>query len=149
MEPKFKSQTKKAARIAAWILGIFAAVLLVAQPAARAFPPLQPLVDAMPGLTSGPVSTMISFTVTCDTTVGGVTVQDNAEGPNWSTLYCENNSTTTVYWGGADVAAADSPCISTTSANCLKSSFSVDARRGSIKCLTAASSATLKCNAGQ
>lgn len=96
----------------------------------------------------------VSFSVSCDTTAAGVPIVDSpADGSNWSSLYCENNSTTSVFWGfgqlnGTAFDTAKAPCISTSSASCLSNGFSVDVKRGAFLCKTSAGSATLLCNAG-
>lgn len=93
-----------------------------------------------------------TFTITCDTTTAGVPITDAGGGIAWSDVYCENNSTTSAFWGWPTSGTLDTavaPCISTTTANCLGSSFSVPAGRYSgLACKTASSTAVLKCNAG-
>lgn len=96
----------------------------------------------------------VSFSISCDTTSAGVpVVEATSEAYTWNSLYCENNSTTSVFWGfgqtnGTAFDTAKAPCISTTSSSCLSNGFSIDAFKGSVRCKTASGSATLLCNAG-
>lgn len=120
------------------VLGAVVALIVLAVPARAVSVPSLESLRAVPAA----VTQFESFSVTCATAAGG-TIIAPATGFNFTSVYCENNSATTVYIGGSEVTSS-SPCISTASATCLKSSISADVQRGALFCLGASSQA-IKC----
>jgi hypothetical protein len=121
------------------IVGAIAGMLFVSRPAnAVALPNLQ-LVSQMPAA----FQTFESFEVTCADTATAIAP---ASGLNFTSVYCENNSATSVFIGGSGVLTTTAPCISTTAATCLRSTFSADVARGKAYCLVASGTQAIKCH---
>lgn len=126
------------------VLAAVVALVLVAVPA-KAVPSL----EASRFMAAAGLQTFESFTVTCATTATPIVP---TTGVNFGELYCENNSSTSVFYGGAAtdglVTTSNSPCISTTSASCLRSAFSMSVARGKAACIVASGTVVIKCLGG-
>jgi hypothetical protein len=85
-----------------------------------------------------------NFTVSCSTDATAIAP---STGLNFQTAYCENNSATSIFYGGSTVTTSD-VCLSTSSATCLRSSLSIEAARGQLYCRVASGTASLKCIGG-
>ena len=142
------------ATIAGLVAGLVA--LAIADPrGAHAAPntgTLLTLVDGAPSMANGALGSGTTFGVTCDASDDGVAIGEATPTKAWVSLYCENNSTTTVFWGwpvNATLDTAVAPCISTTTASCLRSSLSLDVKRSSgLACKVASGTQVIKCVAG-
>lgn len=137
------------------VLAAAAAGLLLGR-AAHALPtPVQQLVELLPGMTGAPIGSGGAFNVTCDTTAAGVPIDSGVatDALAWNTLYCENLTTSSVFYGPLDAGAAtftnaNHPCLSTTSSTCAKSTFSIDVKRSAQWRCKSAGSVVLTCIAG-
>lgn len=93
----------------------------------------------------GALHTAKSFQVTCSTTATLI-----SGGDGHQTVYCDNNSTTSVFIGGADVVAANGVCLSTTTANCPRRDLPpLDFASGALYCRVAASTQVISCLSGK
>ena len=110
------------------------------------------LMDGAPGMANGSLGSGTTFGVTCDASDDGVAIGEATPTKAWVALYCENNSTTSVFWGWPVSATLDTsvaPCISTTTASRLRSSLSLDVKRSSgLACKVASGTQVIKCVAG-
>lgn len=93
----------------------------------------------------GSLHTAKDFTVTCSTSPTLITAT-GVDG--FDSVYCDNNSTTSVFLGGADVDTTGL-CISTNTSNCPRRDMPADYARGALYCTVAASTQAINCLAGK
>lgn len=91
---------------------------------------------------SAPLFRAGDYAVTCGTTA----TQINTVGGN--SLWCDNNSTTSVFLGGSDVDTTGI-CISKDAANCPRRDVPADFGSGALFCRVASGTVTLQCLAGK
>lgn len=104
-----------------------------------------PSLEAVRSLPAAGFQKFESFSVTCAATATEIKPTTDLA---FNSLYCENNSTTSVFVGGSSVTTSNAPCISTTSATCLRSSVSAEVARGLPYCVVASGTQAIKCLAG-
>ena len=92
-----------------------------------------------------------SFTVVCDTNPdGGVDLIKPSSGDDgYASIYCENTGSTPVYYGGATTTTESTAPSICNGASCVRSSFSMDVRRGLLGCDSSSGSVTLRCLSGR
>jgi len=127
-----------------FILGAFAVALLIGVALVPARASSIPSLVAAQQVPASGFQNFEAFSVTCATTATAIAP---SSGMNFQSVYCENNSATSVFVGGSGVTTS-APCISTTSATCLRSSLSADAARGAPYCLVASGTQAIKCLGG-
>lgn len=108
---------------------------------AGAFPSLE-LVRQVPA--SG-LPKLVPFSITCTT---DATEIKPATDVNFGELYCENMSSTSVFYGDSTVTTSNAPCVQTTAATCPKTYFSLPVQRGVPHCIVASGTQAIKCLAG-
>jgi hypothetical protein len=99
----------------------------------------------------GPLAYLNSCTVAVDANPDGGTdlVACSATG-HYVEIFCENRSTTSVFYGSAtDDLDSVAPCVSTDTANCQRDAFRFSVRNGQLGADTASGSATLYCTEGR
>lgn len=95
----------------------------------------------------GSLHTAKSFQVTCATTATAITATD-VDG--FASVYCDNNSSTSVYLGGSDVGnSSTNICISTSSASCPRRDLPADYTIGALYCRVASGTQAIQCLAGK
>jgi putative hemolysin len=94
---------------------------------------------------SRPLSSAKSFSVTCATTATAIT-GSGVDG--YASVYCDNNSTTSVFVGGSDVGTSGI-CISKDSANCPRRDLPADFEVGSLYCRVASGTQAINCLTGK
>lgn len=92
---------------------------------------------------AGSLRTAKDFTTTCTTTATQI-----VGGDGFASLYCDNNSTTSVFLGGADVDTTGL-CISTNSSNCPRRDLPADFGYGALYCRVASGTQAINCLAGK
>lgn len=93
----------------------------------------------------GSLYTAKDFSVTCSTSATLITAS-GVDG--YQSLYCDNNSTTSVFLGGADVDTSGL-CISTNTANCPRRDMPADYGYGALYCRVASGTQAVNCLAGK
>lgn len=93
----------------------------------------------------GSLYTAKDFTVTCTTSPTLITATGVS---GYNSVYCDNNSTTSVFLGGADVDTTGL-CISTNTSNCPRRDMPADYAYGALYCTVAASTQAINCLAGK
>lgn len=91
---------------------------------------------------SSPLFKAADYAVTCGTTA----VQINTNSGN--SLWCDNNSSTSVFVGGSDVDTTGI-CISKDAANCPRRDLPADYASGALYCRVASGTVTLQCLVGR
>jgi len=91
---------------------------------------------------SSPLFRAADYAVECGTTA----VQINTNSGN--SLWCDNNSTTSVFLGGSDVDTTGI-CVSKDAANCPRRDVPADFASGALYCRTASGTVTLQCLVGR
>lgn len=92
----------------------------------------------------GSLSSAKSFQVTCATTATAI-----MGGEGYQSIWCDNNSTTSVFVGGADVASSNNICLSTNTSNCPRRDLPADYAHGALYCRVAAGTQAISCLAGK
>jgi len=92
---------------------------------------------------AGSLATAKDFTITCDT--DGEQVKG---GDGFSSVYCDNNSSTSVFIGGVDVDTTGL-CISKDTANCPRRDLPGDFGYGALYCKVASGTQAIHCLAGK
>lgn len=108
--------------------------------------------EQVAGMANGALGSGTTFTVTCDSSSDGVTIGEATASLNWVSVYCENVSATSVFWGwpvGGTLSTTDAPCISTTGTTCGRPYLSLDVKRQSgLACKVASGTQAIRCVAG-
>jgi hypothetical protein len=92
----------------------------------------------------GSLHTAKSFQVTCSTSATAI-----AGGDGYQSIWCDNNSTTSVFVGGSDVASSNNICISTNTSNCPRRDLPADYAHGALYCRVASGTQAISCLAGK
>ncbi|MEK9809478.1 MAG: hypothetical protein VW362_03455 [Candidatus Nanopelagicales bacterium] len=100
---------------------------------------------------SGPLGTLNTWSVSVDAAVDAGTTSITGSGDDgYLSVYCENNSTRPVYYGGSQTTSSNAPAVCTDTATCLRSSFSMDVRKGQLVAdAVDGGTVTLKCIGGR
>lgn len=99
----------------------------------------------------GPLAYLNTCTVAVDSNPDGGTDAVQCSGSNgYVEIFCENRSTTSVFYGSAtDDIDSVGPCISTDTASCGRDAFRFSVRTGQLGADTASGTATLYCTEGR
>jgi hypothetical protein len=124
-------------------------VLFTAQPV-QSNATVLPIVSSMAAV-PGPLVGLNSCTVSVDSNPdGGTDLVQCSDSVGHAEIFCENRSTTSVFYGGAtDDLDSVAPCISTDTANCQRDAFRFSVRKGILAADTASGTATLYCTEGR
>ena len=88
-----------------------------------------------------------NFTITCATAATPIA---GGTAGTFKQVYCENNTATSVFYGGSNVGSATpNPCISTTGATCLNAFFSQAVMDKGVFCRVAAATQAIGCIGGE
>ena len=109
-----------------------------------------PIVSSMAAV-PGPLVGLNSCTVTVDSNPdGGTDLVQCSDSVGHAEIFCENRSTTPVYYGGAaDDLDSVAPAICTDTASCGRDAFRFSIRKGLLAADTASGTATLYCTEGR